>query len=67
MSLMIADCQLVIECVGGISVISTVAEASCGAAIRVKPKVRLCEPWVLISYLLRAAKRRKRKNRAAYP
>jgi hypothetical protein len=24
------------------------AETSCGAAIRVKPKVRLCEPWVVV-------------------
>jgi len=23
------------------------AETSCGAAIRVKPRVRLCEPWVM--------------------
>jgi len=38
----------------------TLAEASCGAAIRVKPKVRLCEPWVMIRYLWRAAKRRQR-------
>ena len=35
-------------------------EASCGAAIRVKPKVRLCEPWVVVSYILRAAERRQR-------
>ena len=25
------------------------AETSCGAAIIVKPKVRLCEPWVMVS------------------
>ena len=24
-------------------------QQSCGAAIRVKPKARLCEPWVLVS------------------
>ena len=36
------------------------AETSCEAAIRVKPKVRLCEPWVMFSYLLRAAKRRQK-------
>jgi hypothetical protein len=28
--------------------------------MRVKPKVRLCEPWVMASYLLRAAERRQR-------
>jgi hypothetical protein len=33
---------------------------SCEAAIRVKPKVRLCESWVMVSYVLRAAKRRQR-------
>ena len=31
---------------------------SCGAAVRVKPKARPCEPWVMVSYMLRAAKRR---------
>jgi hypothetical protein len=36
------------------------AQTSCGAAVRVKPKVRLCEPWVMVSYVLRAAKRRQR-------
>ena len=24
---------------------------SCGAAIRVKPRVRLCEPWVMVSQI----------------
>src|SRR6185295_10048876 len=27
---------------------------SCGAAIRVKPRARLCEPWVMVSYMLRS-------------
>ena len=35
-------------------------QASCGAAIRVKPKARLCEPWVVFSCIWRAAKRRQR-------
>jgi len=35
---------------------------SCGAAFRVKPRVRLCEPWVMVSHILRAAKWRQRKN-----
>ena len=39
---------------------------SCGAAIRVKPKARLCEPWVFVSYMVRAAKRRQRISRADY-
>jgi hypothetical protein len=35
---------------------------SCGAAFRVKPRVRLCEPWVMVSHILRAAKWRQRKK-----
>src|SRR6185436_4735122 len=37
-------------------------ETSCGAADRVKPRARLCEPWVMVSYLLRAATRRQRAH-----
>jgi len=32
--------------------------ASCVAALRVKPKARLCEPWVIVRRIRRAAKRR---------
>jgi hypothetical protein len=32
--------------------------ASCVAAVIVKPKARLCEPWVLVRWIRRAAKRR---------
>ena len=34
---------------GSQSILDVNIQQSCGAAIRVKPKARLCEPWVMVS------------------
>jgi hypothetical protein len=49
-----------LECTRAVTGGRSAAETSCEAASRVKPKVRLCEPWVTVSHMLRAAERRQR-------